>query len=383
MKAQILEFEGKTVEDAKASGLRELGLTEEQVTINVVRKGGLFGKAKVEIVVNHPEPSKTEVVEKTVRIPAKKEKPAAKPANDVSAMLDDLLEGADDKGAKAEGEAQEAKEPKRRRSMAELNAAIAKLEEVLAEIIPYLDLKPTFSSRIEEDEIIIDVATDEDPARLIGGRGDTIHALSEICRSIVNRDDGDYIRVSVDTADYRQRRADKIADMARREARKASKDRRTIELEPMNSYERRIVHAALANDKFVKTESAGEGRFRHVCIVPVQRSNNNYGDNRGNGGRDNRGGDRRDNRGGDRRDNRDGNRGGNRGNYGGGYANDNRRNDRPQAPKSDEPVIMNLSMNYETQPDWQQTKYDEPLTYGSNPNFKKSGPTKMRSFGKK
>ncbi|MDR0855179.1 MAG: Jag N-terminal domain-containing protein [Christensenellaceae bacterium] len=328
-------FTAKTVEDAKISGLRELGLSEEEVTIEVIKKGGLFSKATVEITVTEAEeaPAVVEEVPQTEKF-ERKERPQrqqkAKPEGgvNISEYIDTVVNSVK----------MEERVPRKKRSIDDFNSAIAKSEELLAEIIPYLDLEPSFVSRVEEDEIIIDVSTDSDPARLIGGRGDTIHALSELCRSVVNRDDGEYIRVTVDTADYRQRRAEKIADMARREARKAAKDRRTVELEAMNSYERRIVHAALADDKFVETESAGEGKYRHICIIPVQRKQS--GDRKPSYNNNNRQG------GGERRE----------------------RDIYSEVPETA-----------------QQQKYDTPApngSYGSNSDFKKKGPSRMRTFGK-
>lgn len=104
---------------------------------------------------------------------------------------------------------------------------------------------------------------------LIGKRGQTLDSLQYICSLVVNREHReDYIRVKLDTEDYRKRREQTLRTLARNIAYRVKKSRKPVSLEPMNPYERRIIHAALQNDRFAATKSEGDEPFRHVVIYP-------------------------------------------------------------------------------------------------------------------
>ncbi len=114
-------------------------------------------------------------------------------------------------------------------------------------------------------EIEIDLSGD-DMGVLIGKRGQTLDSLQYLVSLVVNKGTQDYIRVKVDTENYRQRRKDTLENLAKNMAFKVKRTRRPLSLEPMNPYERRIIHSALQNDKFVTTHSEGEEPFRHVVV---------------------------------------------------------------------------------------------------------------------
>ena len=102
---------------------------------------------------------------------------------------------------------------------------------------------------------------------LIGKRGQTLDSLQYLVSLVVNKESTDYIRVKVDTENYRKRRQDTLENLAKNIAFKVKRTKRTVSLEPMNPYERRIIHSALQNDKFVTTHSEGEEPFRHVVVT--------------------------------------------------------------------------------------------------------------------
>ena len=118
----------------------------------------------------------------------------------------------------------------------------------------------------EEKELFIDLSGD-DMGVLIGKRGQTLDSLQYLVSLIVNKESTDYIRVKVDTENYRKRRQDTLENLAKNIAFKVKRTKRTVSLEPMNPYERRIIHSALQNDKFVTTHSEGEEPFRHVVVT--------------------------------------------------------------------------------------------------------------------
>ena len=118
----------------------------------------------------------------------------------------------------------------------------------------------------DEKELTIDLSGD-DMGVLIGKRGQTLDSLQYLVSLIVNKDSTDYIRVKVDTENYRKRRQDTLENLAKNIAFKVKRTKRTVSLEPMNPYERRIIHSALQNDKFVTTHSEGEEPYRHVVVT--------------------------------------------------------------------------------------------------------------------
>ena len=118
----------------------------------------------------------------------------------------------------------------------------------------------------EEKELFIDLSGD-DMGVLIGKRGQTLDSLQYLVSLIVNKESTDYIRVKVDTENYRKRRQDTLENLAKNIAFKVKRTKRTVSLEPMNPYERRIIHSALQNDKFVTTHSEGDEPFRHVVVT--------------------------------------------------------------------------------------------------------------------
>ena len=119
-----------------------------------------------------------------------------------------------------------------------------------------------------EEEKVMDIELKgDDMGVLIGKRGQTLDSLQYLVSLAVNRDSDDYIRVKVDTENYRKRRKETLENLAKNIAYKVKRTKRSVSLEPMNPYERRIIHSALQNDKFVTTHSEGEEPFRHVVVT--------------------------------------------------------------------------------------------------------------------
>lgn len=131
-------------------------------------------------------------------------------------------------------------------------------------------MKLTVAIEIEYDEELkhldIDLSGDE-MGVLIGKRGQTLDSLQYLVSLVVNKESEEYIRVKVDTEDYRKRRKETLENLAKNIAYKVKRTKRPVSLEPMNPYERRIIHSALQNDKFVTTHSEGEEPFRHVVVT--------------------------------------------------------------------------------------------------------------------
>ena len=155
--------------------------------------------------------------------------------------------------------------------------AAVKVEEISVEDKAKNFLKDVFEAMnltvvvdVKYDEVQnnmdIDLSGDE-MGVLIGKRGQTLDSLQYLVSLVVNKDVDDYIRVKVDTENYRQRRKDTLENLAKNIAYKVKRTRRSVSLEPMNPYERRIIHSALQNDKYVTTHSEGEEPFRKVVVT--------------------------------------------------------------------------------------------------------------------
>ena len=130
------------------------------------------------------------------------------------------------------------------------------------------DIDDEYGIKYDEKERSMDIdLVGEEMGVLIGKRGQTLDSLQYLVSLVVNKDSENYIRVKVDTENYRQRRKDTLENLAKNIAYKVKRTRRSVSLEPMNPYERRIIHSALQNDKYVTTHSEGEEPFRKVVVT--------------------------------------------------------------------------------------------------------------------
>ena len=122
--------------------------------------------------------------------------------------------------------------------------------------------------KVDENDKSIDVELKgEDMGILIGKRGQTLDSLQYLTNLAVNKHSENYYKVKVDTEDYRKRRKDTLENLAKNIAYKVKRTKRSVALEPMNPFERRVIHSALQNDKFVTTHSEGEEPYRHVVVT--------------------------------------------------------------------------------------------------------------------
>ena len=143
----------------------------------------------------------------------------------------------------------------------------SKAERFVSQILKHMGLSVELDVTMKERQIYINI-TGKNMGLLIGKRGQTLDSLQYLVNLVVNKGDQQYIGVMLDTENYRRRRRETLENLANNLAKKARMTRRPVVLEPMNPYERRIIHAALQNDKNVSTYSEGEEPYRNVVIVP-------------------------------------------------------------------------------------------------------------------
>ena len=143
-----------------------------------------------------------------------------------------------------------------------------KAKDFLEDVLEAMDLEVVIDVKYDEAEknMEIDLKGD-DMGVLIGKRGQTLDSLQYLVSLVVNKESEEYIRVKVDTEDYRNRRKATLEGLAKNISYKVKRTKRAVSLEPMNPYERRIIHSALQNDKYVTTHSEGDEPFRHVVVT--------------------------------------------------------------------------------------------------------------------
>ena len=321
------EATGKTVDEARAKACALLGVQADDLNVScevleMPQKTGFLGlkltPAKVCVSVEEPdapaapavEEKKAPVQEKAAPAPVV-EAPAApaEPEAKVEEAAAPAVEAAAVQQPAAEEE--ETEEPINIEENAKVKAAVDYLREVIA----LMGVENVSFSAVQKGEATIIRLDGEKLGALIGRRGETMESLSYLASLVANRLEGDYIKLGLDVAGYRDKRESDLTALAQRIGAKVRKTGRSFAMEPMNPYERRIIHSAIGKMEGVRSESKGEGRDRRVVIystAPDAQTDNTYGERRprGNGRRNggNRNGGYRGNRNGDRN-------GSNRGGY--------------------------------------------------------------------
>ena len=322
------EATGKTVDEARAKACALLGVQAEDMNVSyevleMPQKTGFLGlkltPAKVRVSVEEPD------------APKAPEAPAAEAPAPAAAPVEEKVEAP---AAPAAEEAAPAEEPKAEESAPvaeaapaeeaeevevpiniEENSKVKAAVEYLQEVITRMGVNDVTFSAVQKGEATTIRLDGEKLGALIGRRGETMESLSYLASLVANRLEGDYIKLGLDVAGYRDKRESDLTALAQRIGAKVRKTGRSFAMEPMNPYERRIIHSAIGKMEGVRSESKGEGRDRRVVIystAPDAQTDNTYGERRprGNGRRNggNRNGGYRGNRNGDRN-------GSNRGGY--------------------------------------------------------------------
>ena len=319
------EATGKTVDEARAKACALLGVQAEDLNVSyevleMPQKTGFLGlkttPAKVCVSVEEPDAPAAPAAAPAPAAEAAPEVPAApveEPAAPVEAPAAEVEQPAAEQAAPAAAAA--ADEETEVPIVIEENAKVKAAVEYLQEVIAKMGVENVTFSAVQKGEATIIRLDGEHLGALIGRRGETMESLSYLASLVANRLEGDYIKLGLDVAGYRDKRESDLTALAQRIGAKVRKTGRSFAMEPMNPYERRIIHSAIGKMEGVRSESKGEGRDRRVVIystAPDAQTDNTYGERRprGNGRRNggNRNGGYRGNRNGDRN-------GSNRGGY--------------------------------------------------------------------
>ena len=299
------EATGKTVDEARAKACALLGVQADDLNVScevleMPQKTGFLGlkltPAKVCVSVEEPDapaaaPAEPVVEKKTpvqeaVKAAPVAEEPAAAAAQPEAKAEEPAAPAAE---AAAEQPAAEEEEPEVP-IVIEENAKVKAAVDYLREVIALMGVENVTFSAVQKGEATIIRLDGEKLGALIGRRGETMESLSYLASLVANRLEGDYIKLGLDVAGYRDKRENDLTVLAQRIGNKVRKTGRSFAMEPMNPYERRIIHSAISKMEGVRSESKGEGRDRRVVIystAPDAQTDNTYGERRprGNGRR--------------------------------------------------------------------------------------------------
>ena len=268
-----IRVSAKTVDDAITEALIQLGVTSDRLEYEVIEKGraGFLGIGMKQAVIEarrKPEPKEEKVEEPVVEEPVKaepKKVEAVQPQKVASEKkADEPQKAAFEKAVEKEVKEEVKKETK----LVEVQPqTIEAVEDFLKNTMKAMDMEVELKTEIDQDGALCVDMSGEHMGILIGKRGQTLDSLQYLANRVANKHQEGYVRVKLDTENYRARREETLRHLAKNIAHKVKRNRRPVALEPMNPYERRIIHSALQSDPYVMTHSEGEEPFRKVVIT--------------------------------------------------------------------------------------------------------------------
>lgn len=278
----------KTVDDAITEALIQLGVTSDMLEYDVIEKGssGFLGIGSKQAVIrawkkktvekeDELEELKEEIQEVISEV--KGEEKAVKPEMKSEVKEKKPHREKKERKEKREKEAAEVKEVKETKPVQESkklakvqDETIAACEKFLTDVLHAMDMEVKISSRIDEEGALEIVMDGKNMGILIGKRGQTLDSLQYLTNRVANKTQDGYVRVKLDTEDYRRRRKETLENLAKNIAYKVKRTKKPVALEPMNPYERRIIHSALQADRYVTTHSEGEEPYRRVVVTLIR-----------------------------------------------------------------------------------------------------------------
>lgn len=288
MKGSI-RVSAKTLDDAITEALIQLGVTSDRLEYNVIEKGsaGFLGIGMKQAVIEawkkeDKEEEFLKAVEETIREnPVKeyfakednvkeddvKEHQAEEAAKKEEAVREEKTEK-EEASANAKEEKSEPVSVKEKELLAKVeDETIRYVEQFVKDTLKAMDMDVEITSSIDKDGALYVDMKGENMGILIGKRGQTLDSLQYLTNRVANKHQSGYVRVKLDTENYRARREETLKHLAKNIAHKVKRNRRPVILEPMNPYERRIIHSTLQSDPYVTTHSEGEEPYRKVVVT--------------------------------------------------------------------------------------------------------------------
>ena len=282
-----IRVSAKTVNDAITEALIQLGITSDQLEYEVIEKGssGFLGIGSRQAVIRAwkkvvKEETVHDIIQKELRRPVERDfsreekkkapksaakscaKPAVKPATPKNTV------------EHHEVKSQAIVSPKATETVSVVKVdekAKEECEKFLADVLKAMGMEVKLTSTIDEDGALNIEMAGEHMGILIGKRGQTLDSLQYLANRVANKYQEGYVRVKLDTENYRQRRKETLENLSKNIAYKVKRTKKPVYLEPMNPYERRIIHSALQADRYVNTHSEGEEPYRRVVVTPVRK----------------------------------------------------------------------------------------------------------------
>ncbi|MBQ3545341.1 MAG: protein jag [Lachnospiraceae bacterium] len=248
---EIITVSKKTVEEAITEACIQLGLASTDVEVEVVEKGsaGFLGIGAKQAVIKAWKKQEKKESKKEVKKEVKKEAPKKVEVSEETSAVEEEVVETEEKLAEVEPQTKEA------------------CEKFLTDVLKTMGMEVKLTSEIDEDGSLSINMEGENMGILIGKRGQTLDSLQYLTNRVSNKMQEGYVRVKLDTENYRQRRKETLENLAKNIAHKVKRTKKSVSLEPMNPYERRIIHSALQGDKYVSTHSEGEEPYRRVVVT--------------------------------------------------------------------------------------------------------------------
>ena len=268
-----IRVSAKTVDDAITEALIQHGVTSDRLEYEVIEKGsaGFLGIGMKQAVIEarrKPEPKEEKIEEPVVEEPVKAEPKKVETVQPQKAAAEKKADEPQKAAFEKAVEKEVKEEVKKETKLVEVQPqTIEAVEDFLKNTMKAMDMEVELKTEIDQDGALCVDMSGEHMGILIGKRGQTLDSLQYLANRVANKHQEGYVRVKLDTENYRARREETLRHLAKNIAHKVKRNRRPVALEPMNPYERRIIHSALQSDPYVMTHSEGEEPFRKVVIT--------------------------------------------------------------------------------------------------------------------
>lgn len=290
-RTEEITVSAKTLDDAITEALVQLGVTSDRLEYDVIEKGspGFLGIGMKQAVIRAwrkeepKEESVDEIAEELIKeavptditLDTKEEKEPKKPKKENKEPKKAAQKSGKKeikKEQKKEAKPEEKTEPRHETELAKVeDATIKECETFLQNVLQAMHMEVELCSKVDEEGALSIEMKGDNMGILIGKRGQTLDSLQYLTNRVANKMQAGYVRVKLDTEDYRERRKETLENLARNIAHKVKRTRKPVTLEPMNPYERRIIHSALQGNKNVTTHSEGEEPYRRVVVTLVRK----------------------------------------------------------------------------------------------------------------
>ena len=274
-----ITLSAKTLDDAITEALVQLGVTSDRLDYIVVEKGseGFLGIGRKQAVIKARRKPEEKPVEEVVKEECKAEEPVKESVKpEKKAEKKPAKEHSHARKQAREEKPEVKSEPKKEVELAKVEPqTIETCEKFIYDVMNAMGMDDVKVTSVVDEEGALSINMEgSNMGILIGKRGQTLDSLQYLTNRVANKMQDGYVRVKLDTEDYRRRRKETLENLAKNIASKVKRTRKTVSLEPMNPYERRIIHSALQSDPAVSTHSEGEEPYRRVVVTLVRNRNN-------------------------------------------------------------------------------------------------------------